>query len=618
MTASLTLTAAGAGAIADGANVGIAGVTFTRLALGAGTGAGDQSTRTALEDQRDIVAVTGAAATPERIAIRGDYAPSEAYSVTEVGLFARVGAGGAEFLCAYWIAAAAADAVAAAAQNTALVIAGIVEVQSSGADIAIAPAVTISIGAPANVVYQSQHATERQRGILEIATQPETDAGAGDARAVTPLKLAVRLATRVRVAGDTMTGDLLTVTPAADDDSRKAANTEWTMARIAEGAGVILAGSQDLTIGQTSDIALSGALTGYRWLRLICSRRSVGGGRAIVDPGVTPIAGLSAPDAGAALIGAVNGRIFSVSPATGAVSSPVDLGGDVAGLEALSRAAGLATLGGVSYFVGTNGTQVRAIEQTTGVDADASVGRALRLYRLDATDATIAPVGQWWAVTGIDPGDVQPLRGIALVFLSGILFGILVLGSGNITIVEIHTVVGRFVSRGRVHHLVSMSTVDNATAAFVSAGVVYMVQDLTGGNPEKLYAVTITDGAENNTVSEIGSGLGVQLRQGFGATVYGGTPYLLAAPGAEGPAVFDYPNVHLYTVDTTTGGITEVGDTGIPYDARAVGLTSASVHRDGVEVGGMLRVWRQADTVLRVRPVTGAGPVRIEQVIGYK
>ena len=194
MTARLTLTLAGAGAIADGANVGLAAVTFTRLALGSGTGTGDQSARTALDAQHDIVAVTGAAPSPDRIALRGDYMPSQAYAVTEVGLFARVGAGGAEFLLAYWIAESATDAVAAGAPNTTLIIAGVIEVVGAAADITVTPAVNITIGVPANVVYQSQHATEDRRGILEISTRPETSAGTDDATAVTPLKLAQRLA----------------------------------------------------------------------------------------------------------------------------------------------------------------------------------------------------------------------------------------------------------------------------------------------------------------------------------------------------------------------------------------------------------------------------------------
>ena len=261
-------------------------MTFTHLALGSGTGSGDQSARVALETQHDIEAVTGVAApAAARIPIRADYMPAQAYAVTEVGLFAQIGAG-AEFLCAYWIAESAADAVAAAAVNTTLVIAGIIEVQSAAADIAVAPAVNISIGAPTNVVYQTQHATVDQRGILELATLLEGRAGTDNDRAITALVLAgvltsyattaaldqrftdligaapvtldtiheiaawlgndANLATaimnavagRVRRAGDTMTGALDLVSPDDDDDSQNAAPTSWVLARLRE-MGVI-------------------------------------------------------------------------------------------------------------------------------------------------------------------------------------------------------------------------------------------------------------------------------------------------------------------------------------------------------------------------------------------
>ena len=189
MTAALTLTDAGRAAIADGGNVGLAAVTFTRLALGSGTGSGDQSMRAALETQQDIVAVTGAADTPMRIAIRGDFMPTEAYAATEVGLFARVGAGGDEFLAAYWIAERAADAVAAASPGTALVIAGIVEVVSSAAEINIAPALNISVGVPPDVVRESRHATVDQRGIIQLATLLLARGGLDNERAITSLVL---------------------------------------------------------------------------------------------------------------------------------------------------------------------------------------------------------------------------------------------------------------------------------------------------------------------------------------------------------------------------------------------------------------------------------------------
>lgn len=269
MTARLTLTNAGAAAIADGANVGTAAVEFTRLALGSGTGMGDQSARIALEARQDIEDVTGNASSANRIALRADYVPTAAYAVTEVGLYAKVGQG-SEFLAAYWIAESATEAIAAAAAQTSLVIAGVVEVTNADADITVTPAVNIAIGVPADVVRTTDHATVDKRGILELATDLEhTQTNPPADKAATPAGVrAVRdallngvgaqhdtlkeiadelasgataraalmnaIAGKVAKAGDTMTGALnLPVVPGNADDAR-AVYAEWVNARITE------------------------------------------------------------------------------------------------------------------------------------------------------------------------------------------------------------------------------------------------------------------------------------------------------------------------------------------------------------------------------------------------
>ena len=287
MTASLTLTAAGIAAIADGANVGLAAVTFTRLALGSGTGMGDQSARVALETQKDIVAVMGAAATPGRVAIRGDYMPSEAYAVTEVGLFAKVGAAGAEFLCAYWIAESDADAVAGCrsrhrsrhrrhrrgglgrgrhrhrargqhpdrrARRTSSTRASMRRSTSAASSSLqrsskAAPGPTTSAPSPRSCSPGSSAITARRTWVLaeiakivdsahqrtlntlsEIAAALNNNANLGTA-------LTDAISGRVRRAGDTMTGALNLVTPPDDDDSKKAVNSEWVRKNAAGGVG---------------------------------------------------------------------------------------------------------------------------------------------------------------------------------------------------------------------------------------------------------------------------------------------------------------------------------------------------------------------------------------------
>ena len=279
MTARLTLTAAGAGAIADGANVGLAGVTFTHLAIGAGTGTGDQSARAALEDERDTVAVTGAASTPARIAIRADYSPSETYAVTEIGLFARVGAAGEEFLAAYWIAESAPDAAAAAAPNTALVIAGIIEVVSAAADVTVTPAVNIAVGVPANVVYQTQHATEDGRGIIELATRLEGIALTDRVRAITAYVLSAVLESYAALADATFTR-ARGPTRASGDSGTDFATTEFVADALTSRslrpvelyyneAGLDLA-----TAVPGTSVTLSEGLSGFRYVEFLLQQTS--------------------------------------------------------------------------------------------------------------------------------------------------------------------------------------------------------------------------------------------------------------------------------------------------------------------------------------------------------
>lgn len=104
MATNLRLTDFGRNAILDDENVGTRAVQITKLALGAGSGTGgaDDDGRTTLRDQRDIVAATGSASVAGQIAVRGEFTSANAYAATEMGLFARIGAGGAEFLFAYW------------------------------------------------------------------------------------------------------------------------------------------------------------------------------------------------------------------------------------------------------------------------------------------------------------------------------------------------------------------------------------------------------------------------------------------------------------------------------------------------------------------------------------
>lgn len=141
------LTAAGRAMIADGENTGTAAVSLTRLALGSGSAAAGSANdgRTALITQRDATAVVGVVDAAGQVAYRGDFRPAASYSVTEAGLFGRVGAGGVEKMIAYWTAGG--TPLAAAISGAALTVTGVLVVQSAAADVTI----TVDDSAPVNL-----------------------------------------------------------------------------------------------------------------------------------------------------------------------------------------------------------------------------------------------------------------------------------------------------------------------------------------------------------------------------------------------------------------------------------------------------------------------------------
>ena len=183
MSRVIGILAAGRAAVADSGNVGLNAVQIARVALGSGLkpAGADDDARAALRIQHDAAAATGAPAVAGDVAVRADIDPTATYSVTEVGIFARIGAGGVEFLFGYWAAEAAGDAIAAAVSGGAtIVLATVMRVAGSAADVNVTPAIDLQIAAVAD-------AGENQRGILKLATEALADAGADDETAMTPV-----------------------------------------------------------------------------------------------------------------------------------------------------------------------------------------------------------------------------------------------------------------------------------------------------------------------------------------------------------------------------------------------------------------------------------------------
>ena len=210
MAANLRLTNAGRAAIVDADNNGINAIRITKLALGAGSGDGGAADdgRTTLRDQRDIVAVTGAANVAGQLAVRAELNSANAYPATEIGLFAQIGAGGAEFLLAYWTDDGAVFINKPA--NLRTIVATAIVIQRSAADLTVNVAADVSVGtvgtlldladSPGSYVNAAKRkvavkadgtGVEFVSGLLdhEAASDAEARAGVLRTKAVTPAGL---------------------------------------------------------------------------------------------------------------------------------------------------------------------------------------------------------------------------------------------------------------------------------------------------------------------------------------------------------------------------------------------------------------------------------------------
>ncbi len=152
-------TNAGRAAIMDGANRGVADVQFRTMAIGSGFGPGGAAddARTALRAQVATAATSGTTAVQGRIALQATFAPAAVVAVTEVGVMARVGDAGAEFLAAYWTDGG--RVIARGGNGSTIVLAGSIDLQAAAADVDVTlqPALTITppAGAPVAAVVST-------------------------------------------------------------------------------------------------------------------------------------------------------------------------------------------------------------------------------------------------------------------------------------------------------------------------------------------------------------------------------------------------------------------------------------------------------------------------------
>ena len=173
---NLHLTSAGRGELADSANAGINNVQLRRIGLGTGSGPGDAAdadARIALRAQEDIQDVAGSAQPDSgRIGVTAIFpalmAGDPDVEIREMGIYARVGDGGAEFLLSYGAVPAADPPLTTLTASGRTVMTGVMDISSAEADVAI----TVS----PSITFEG----------LDGATDAETAAGVRRDRAVTP------------------------------------------------------------------------------------------------------------------------------------------------------------------------------------------------------------------------------------------------------------------------------------------------------------------------------------------------------------------------------------------------------------------------------------------------
>ena len=144
---ALRITTLGQQNLIDGTNRGTRALQITRIAIGDGTGAPGEAndSRTMLRSEQDSVATSGASTQAGRLVLRGDFDTANAYAVTELGVFARVGTSGAEFLMAYDVRATTTGAIAVKTA-TLLVIVVILELVQSAAEVMVTLTPSITVG----------------------------------------------------------------------------------------------------------------------------------------------------------------------------------------------------------------------------------------------------------------------------------------------------------------------------------------------------------------------------------------------------------------------------------------------------------------------------------------
>lgn len=180
MPINFILTNAGKAAIVAANNTGTNPVTINRVGVGSASWTPTAAATALNTEIKKITAIGGAAVAADTIHVTASDTSSDVYIVKEIGLFLTDGT----LLAVY-------------SQSTAIITKGADTVALIAADLVITglPAGSVTVG---DVTFDYPQATETVKGVAEIATTAEAQAGTDDTRMLTPEKLQAVTATESR------------------------------------------------------------------------------------------------------------------------------------------------------------------------------------------------------------------------------------------------------------------------------------------------------------------------------------------------------------------------------------------------------------------------------------
>lgn len=180
MPIQFILTNAGKAAIVAANNTGTNPVTINRVGVGSASWTPTAAATALNTEIKKITAIGGAAVADDTIHVTASDTSSDVYTVKEIGLFLTDGTLLAVYSQSAAIITKGADTVALIAAD--LVITGL-------------PAGSVTVG---DIEFDYPPATETVKGVAEIATTAEAQAGTDDTRILTPAKLQDVTATTTR------------------------------------------------------------------------------------------------------------------------------------------------------------------------------------------------------------------------------------------------------------------------------------------------------------------------------------------------------------------------------------------------------------------------------------